>query len=317
VKVVVLDDYQRCASSFAPWHEIGGDVEFVHEHLEGEPLVEVLRDATVVVAMRERTAFDAALLERLDALELLVTTGAANASIDVAAAHRRGVTVCGTGGLPSPAAELTWALVLALTRQVPAADAGLREGGWQSTLGTELAGRTLGVVGLGRLGRRVARVGLAFEMDVLAWSPNLDPAVARELGAEPTTKADLLARSDVVSLHLKLSDRSRGVVGAAELRAMKPTAYLVNTSRGPLVDEAALVEALRTGEIAGAGLDVFDEEPLPVDHPLRGLPNTVLTPHLGYVTDGTYRIFYGDAVEDIRAWQDGAPLRVLPAPAFG
>jgi phosphoglycerate dehydrogenase-like enzyme len=315
VRVVVLDDYQRCASSFAPWGEIDAEVAFVHEHLTGEPLVEVLRDATVVVAMRERTPFDASLLERLHSLELLVTTGPRNASIDVAAAHSRGVTVCGTRALPGPAAELTWALILAVARQLTVADAALRDGCWQPTIavGTGLAGKTLGLVGLGRLGQRVAKVGLAFEMDVLAWSQNLDPEVAREHGVEPTTKGDLLARSDVVSLHLKLSDRTRGIIGAGDLRAMQPSAYLVNTSRGSLVEEAALIEALRTGQIAGAGLDVFDEEPLRVDHPLRRLPNTVLTPHLGYVADSGYRLFYGDAVEDIRAWVDGAPLRVLQA----
>jgi phosphoglycerate dehydrogenase-like enzyme len=313
VKVVVLDDYQRVAAGFAPWDQLGAEVVFVHEHLTGDALVEVLREATVVVAMRERTAFDAALLQRLDALRLLVTTGAANASIDVAAAQARGVTVCGTRGLPSPAAELTWALILAVARQVPESDAGLRAGGWQTTVGTEVAGKTLGVIGLGRLGQRVARVALAFEMDVLAWSQNLDPAVAEEHGVIATSKEDLLARSDVVSLHLRLSARTRGTIGAAELELMKRSAYLVNTSRGPLVDEHALIDALTSGRIAGAGLDVYDQEPLPPDHPLRTTPRTVLTPHTGYVTDGSYRLFYTDAVDDIRAWRAGAPVRVLRA----
>jgi len=310
-KVVVLDDYQAVASSFARWGDIDGDVRFVHEHVEGDALVSLLCDATVVVAMRERTAFDADLLARLDRLRLLVTTGASNASIDVAAAAARGVTVCGTRGLPSPAAELTWALILALVRQVPDADRFVREGGWQSTVGTDLAGRTLGLLGLGRLGQRVARVGRAFDMEVLAWSQNLDPDAARTLGVEPTPKDDLLARADVVSLHLRLSERTVGVVGARELALMKPTAFLVNTSRGPLVDEAALVRALTDGRLAGAGLDVFDQEPLPVDHPLRTTPRTVLSPHLGYVTDGSYAVFYTDAVEDVVAWQAGSPVRVV------
>lgn len=309
--VVVLDDYQRVAARFGAWEQVEGEVRFVHEHLEGDALVEALADARVVVAMRERTAFDAGLLARLDRLELLVTTGGVNASIDVAAAARQGVTVCGTRSLPSPAAELTWALLLAVVRQVPQADQGLRTGGWQTTIGTELEGRTLGLLGLGRLGQRVARVGQAFGMDVLAWSQNLDPDAARAQAVEPTDKDDLLARSDVVSLHLRLSDRTRGVVGARELGLMRPTSYLVNTSRGPLVDESALVEALTSGQIAGAALDVFDREPLPVDHPLRSAPNTVLTPHLGYVTDGSYAVFYGDAVEDVVAWQAGEPVRVI------
>ncbi len=313
MKVAVLDDWQRCASAYADWGGLGCDVDFVHEHLLGDPLVGRIGDADVVVVMRERTPFDAELLGRLPHLRLLVTTGAANASIDVAAAERRGVTVCGTRSLPGPAAELTWALILALLRKVPHSDATVRAGGWQDTVGSDLEGATLGVIGLGRLGSRVARVGLAFGMDVLAWSQNLDPAAARDLGVAPVAKGELLARSDVVSLHLKLSERSRGIIGAAELRAMKRSAYLVNTSRGPLVDEAALLDALHAGEIAGAGLDVYDEEPLPADHPLRSAPRTVLTPHVGYVTDGGYRLFYGDAVEDIAAWRDGSPVRVVTA----
>jgi phosphoglycerate dehydrogenase-like enzyme len=310
-QVVVLDDYQQVAAHSADWSVIDGEVRFVHEHLLGEALVDVLRDATVVVAMRERTPFDADLLSRLDRLRLLVTTGGANASIDVGAAARQGVTVCGTRSLPSPAAEMTWALLLALLRHVPSSDRDVREGRWQTTLGADLAGRTLGLVGLGRLGQRVARVGLAFDMEVLAWSQNLDPSTARTLGAEPTSKDQLLTRSDVVSLHLRLSERTRGIIGARELGLMKPTAYLVNTSRGPLVDEPALVDALTSGAIAGAGLDVFDDEPLPSGHPLLGAPRTVLSPHLGYVTDGSYAVFYGDAVEDVVAWQAGGPLRVI------
>ena len=311
MQVVVLDDYQRRAADFAAWDSLGGPVEFVHHHVVGDALVEILAAADVVVAMRERTPFGADLLERLPDLRLLVTTGAANASIDVAAAQRLGITVCGTRSLPGPAAELTWALILGLLRQLPAAEAGIRAGGWQNTIGFDLAGRTLGLVGLGRLGSRVARVGLAFEMEVLAWSQNLDPEAARAQGVTPVSQDELLARSDVVSLHLKLSDRTRGIIGAEQLRAMRPTAYLVNTSRGPLVDEDALLAALHGGWIAGAALDVYDEEPLPEDHPLRWAPRTLLTPHLGYVTEGGYRLFYGDAVDDIRAWLDGTSVRVV------
>lgn len=310
-QVVVLDDYQRVAATTADWSVVDGSVRFVHEHVVGDELVDVLRDAAVVVAMRERTPFGADLFERLEHLELLVTTGAANASIDVAAAVRHGVMVCGTRSLPSPAAEMTWALLLALVRQVPDSDRDVREGRWQTTMGDDLAGRTLGVVGLGRLGRRVARVALAFDMEVLAWSQNLDADAARALGVQPTSKEDLLTRADVVSLHLRLSDRTRGLIGARELGLMKPTAYLVNTSRGPLVDETALVEALASGSLGGAGLDVYDEEPLPSGHPLLTAPRTVLSPHVGYVTTGSYAVFYGDAVEDVVAWQAGGPVRVI------
>jgi phosphoglycerate dehydrogenase-like enzyme len=308
---VVLDDYQRCAARLASWDDLDMDVEFVHDHLRGEELAKRLAEATVVVAMRERTAFDAALFGRLPALRLLVTTGARNPSIDLEAAHRRDVVVCGTRSLTTPTVELTWALILALTRNTTVEDRAMRSDGWQQTIGTDLAGATLGLVGLGRLGRAVARIGLAFDMRVLAWSQNLDHGVARELGVEPAAKDDLFARSDVVSVHLVLSDRTRGIVGDPELRAMKPTAFLVNTSRGPVVDTTALVAALHESRIAGAGIDVYDVEPPPRDHPLRSAPHTVLTPHLGYVTEANYRLFYGDAVEDIRAWASGSPIRVL------
>jgi phosphoglycerate dehydrogenase-like enzyme len=235
-----------------------------------------------------------------------------NASIDLRAAADHGVAVCGTGGLPYPTAELTWALILALVRHVPREDRGTREGRWQETLGTGLNGKTLGVLGLGQLGSRVARVGRAFEMEVLAWSQNLTTERAAAVGASLAGSRDeLLARADVVTIHLVLSERTRGLLGARELALMRPSAYLVNTSRGPIVDERALIDALRAGAIAGAGLDVYDEEPLPVDHPLRRLPNTVITPHLGYVTEETYRIFYTQAIENVRAFLAGAPVRVL------
>jgi phosphoglycerate dehydrogenase-like enzyme len=234
-----------------------------------------------------------------------------NASIDVRAAVERGVVVCGTSGLPYPTAELTWGLILALLRRIPAEDRATREGRWQVSCGLGLNGKTLGVIGLGNLGSRVARVGRAFEMEVIAWSQNMTAERAAEVGGKLVSKDELLARSDIVTIHLVLSDRTRGLLGARELSSMKRTAHLINTSRGPIVDEAALVAALRNGTIAGAGLDVFDDEPLELDHPLRNLPNTVLTPHLGYVTDEGYRIFYGHALEDVKAWLAGKPVRVI------
>ena len=313
LRVAVLDDYQQVASSCASWTDLGPDVEvrFLTEHLVGDPLIETLADVEVVVAMRERTAFPAEVIDRLPALRLLVTTGMGNVAIDIPAAERAGVVVCGTGHLLNPTAELTWAMILSLTRHLRAEEAALRAGLWQATLGEVIGGKTLGVVGLGHLGQRVARVGLAFDMRVLAWSTNLDPEVAATHGVQAVSKAELLAESDVVSLHLKLSERSRGTIGAAELQAMKPSAYLVNTSRGPLVDTDALIQALRAGWIAGAGIDVFDEEPLPADHPLLQAPRTLLTPHIGYVVDRGYELYYGDVVEDISAWLAGRPVRVL------
>jgi phosphoglycerate dehydrogenase-like enzyme len=311
VKITLLDDYQHVALEMGPWDRLDAEVVALHEHLLGDELVTALAGSDVVVAMRERTPFDRALLDRLPDLRLLVTTGMVNASIDLDAARDRGVLVCGTRSRQPGPAELTWALVLAVTRRVAQEDAAVRAGGWQSTIGPELSGRTLGVLGLGRLGSIVSGYGRAFGMRVLGWSSNLDPGHARELGVEPVALDNLLTRSDVVSIHLKLSDRTRGLLGARELDLIGPDGYLVNTSRGPIVDEAALVEALRTGRIAGAGLDVFDVEPLPADHPLRTVPRAVLTPHLGYVALDAYRVFYTDAVEDVTAWLAGQPVRVL------
>jgi phosphoglycerate dehydrogenase-like enzyme len=254
-------------------------------------------------------------LERLPDLRLLVTTGPRNASIDVTAAAELGITVCGTRAHAPGTAELTWALVLAVARHLPAEDASVRAGGWQQTVGTDLAGARLGLLGLGRLGERVARIGLAFEMDVVAWSANLTDERAAEVGVRRVaTKEELLRTADVVSIHLQLSDRTRGLIGARELALMKPGAILVNTSRGPIVDEPALVQALRDGVLGGAGLDVFDVEPLPREHPLRELRRAVLTPHLGYVTRRTYEVFYGDAVDDVAAWLAGFPVRALTPP---
>jgi phosphoglycerate dehydrogenase-like enzyme len=312
-RVAILDDYQDVARRLADWKSLPAEVVVFRDHLSDESKVAArLADFDVVVAMRERTPFPRSLFERLPRLRLLVTTGMRNASIDLRAAADRGVVVSGTAGLPSPTAELTWALILALVRHVPREDRATREGRWQETLGTTLKGRTLGVLGLGQLGSRVARVGKAFEMDVIAWSQNLTAERAAAVGATLAGSRDeLLARADVVTIHLVLSDRTRGLVGARELGLMRPTAYLVNTSRGPIVDEDALIATLRAGKIAGAGLDVYDEEPLPADHPLRRLPNTVITPHLGYVTEETYQIFYSQALEDIRAFLAGAPVRAL------
>jgi phosphoglycerate dehydrogenase-like enzyme len=312
-RVAVLDDYQGVALRLADWASLPADVVVFRDHVPDEASVAArLADFDVVVAMRERTPFPRSLIARLPRLRLLVTTGMRNASIDLRAAAERGVLVSGTGGLPSPTAELTWALILALVRHVPREDRATRDGRWQETLGTTLSGKTLGVLGLGQLGSRVARVGRAFEMEVLAWSQNLTAERAAAAGATLAgSKDELLARADVVTIHLVLGERTRGLLGARALALMRPSAYLVNTSRVPIVDEPALIAALRAGTIAGAGLDVYDEEPLPPDHPLRGLPNTVITPHLGYVTEETYRIFYPQALEDVRAFLAGSPVRVL------
>ncbi len=313
----VLDDYQNVARDMAEWDALPADVsvQFFSDHLSVEDEVaRRLEPYEIVVAMRERTPFPRTLISRLPNLRLLVTTGMRNASIDVGAAVEHGVTVCGTDGLPYPTAELTWTLILALARKAPTEDAATRDGKWQVTMGEGLQGKTLGVIGLGRLGSQVARVGAAFGMNLVAWSQNLTAARAAEFGARLVSKDELLSDSDFVTIHLVLSDRTRGLLGERELSSMKKSAYLVNTSRGPIVDESALIEALSSGTIAGAGLDVFDIEPLPLDHPLRTMPNTVLTPHMGYVTTETYRIFYQDAVEDIRAFLAESPVRVLSAP---
>lgn len=312
MRVAVLDDYQQAAHHFADWQSLDAEVTFLHEHLaDTDAVAEALHDFDAVVAMRERTPFTEERFARLPKLRLLVTTGMNNASIDLDAARRHGVTVCGTQSPATATPELTWALILSLVRHIPAESTGMREGQWQNTIGGDLHGHTLGVVGLGRLGTHVAAVGKAFGMRVLAWSSNLDPGTARERGAEPVSKQALFSESDVVTVHYKLSDRSTGLIGREELSWMKSTAYLVNTSRGPLIDTGALIDALHEGRIAGAGLDVYDMEPLPADSLLRTAPRTVLTPHIGYVTEETYRVFYGQAAEDIAAWLAGTPLRTL------
>ena len=298
----------------ADWSSLpaGTEVHTFSDHLDDiEAVAERLREFEIVVAMRERTPFTRDLLEKLPRLELLVTTGSQNAAIDVEAARELGAIVCGTGSLGFATAELTWGLILALARQIPAEDRAVREGGWQVALGMGLRGGTLGILGLGNLGTQVASIGAAFGMDIVAWSQNLTAERAQEAGAELVEFEELLARSDFVTIHLKLSDRTRGLIGTDELAAMKESAYIINTSRGPIIDEDALVEALEAGSIAGAGLDTFDREPLPLDHPLRSLPNTVLTPHVGYVIEEGYRGYYGDAVEDIAAFLRGSPVRVI------
>jgi phosphoglycerate dehydrogenase-like enzyme len=315
-RLAILDDYQGVALSLGPWERLPKDlaVEVFRDTItDPEALVARLAPFDAILMMRERTPFPRALIERLPKLKLLMTTAARNRSIDMAACADRGVTVCGTASVGHPTVDLTWGLILALARGIPAQEASLRAGRWQGMpLGTTLEGRTLGVIGLGNLGSRVAKVGAALGMKILGWSQNLTEEKAAAAGATRVDKATLLRDSDVITLHLVLSDRSRGIIGAADLAQMKRTAYLVNTSRGPLVDQAALIAALTEGRIAGAGLDVFDEEPLPAGHPILAAPNTVLTPHLGYVTEQNYRTYYADAVEDILAFLAGAPIRVVP-----
>ncbi|GAA4857271.1 D-2-hydroxyacid dehydrogenase family protein [Saccharopolyspora rosea] len=318
VRIAVLDDYQGVALDHADWSSLDAEVEVFREHIDDrDELVRRLQPFQVIAAMRERTPFPREVLEALPNLGLLVTTGMRNASIDLDAARELGVVVSGTGSGGDPerswaaTAELTWGLILSLARRIPAEDRAIREGGWQHTVGVEVAGRTLGVLGLGRLGRQVATVGRAFAMDVIAWSQNLTDEAAEQVGARRVDKDELFRASDVLTIHTVLSDRTRGLVGAEELALMRPTAYLVNTSRGPVVDEAALRAALREGRIAGAGIDVYGREPLPADDPWRTTPRTVLTPHIGYVTEGTYRTFYADTVENIASYLRGSPVRVI------
>jgi phosphoglycerate dehydrogenase-like enzyme len=281
-------------------------------------VAERLRDFDVVLAMRERTPFRQSLLFRLPQLKLIVTAGMRNASIDMDFARERGILVCGVGGGPAGAtAELTWALILAAVRHIPAEDARVRTGGWQHTVGMDLDGKTLGVLGLGRLGSRVARIGLAFGMNVIAWSANLTDAAAADVGVTRVEKGELFARSDVLSVHTVLSGRTTGLVGAAEIATMKSTAYLVNTSRGPIIDLDALLKALHDGTIAGAALDVYEQEPLPAGHPLLTAPNTVLSPHIGYVTESTYRSWYTGMVDAVAAFLAGNPINTLNAPETG
>ena len=314
VRIAVLDDYQGIALEMADWTSLppAAEVAVFCDHLTDEDaLAARLAPFQVICAMRERTPLRRSLLQRLPALRLIVTTGARNAAIDVVAANELGITVCGTNACTHATPELTWALILALTRNLIAENSFLRAGGWQLGVGGDLRGRVLGVLGLGRLGSAVATVGQAFGMEVIAWSQNLTEERANTHGVRRVDRDTLFREADVLTIHLVLSERTHGLVGAHELGLMRQGAYLVNTSRGPIVDEAALIEALRAKRIAGAGVDVYDVEPLPVEHPFRSLPNVLATPHIGYVSRASYEVFYRDTVEDIRAWMAGAPMRVI------
>ena len=329
MRIAVLDDYQRRARELADWDSLpdSAEVTFFAEPVPRERLVGVLSAFDVIVLMRERTALPRPVLEGLANLKLLITTGMRNASVDADVLRERGVLYCGTGGtgvapiadaagaagprgLPSTA-EVAWALILAVCKRVTVEDRALRAGRWQAGMPDNLAGATLGLAGLGRLGAAMVAPARVFGMDVIAWSQNLDDARAAEVGVERVSLDELLGRADVLSIHLVLSERTRGLLGAAELGRCKPGMVLINTSRGPIVDERALIEALRGGRLGGAGLDVFDHEPLPSDHELLGLDNVVLLPHLGYVSEATFRAMYGQAVEDIAGWMRGQPVRVI------
>ena len=313
-RIAILDDYQNVSLTSADWESIpDGDIDIVNTSLMEEETsrAEALAAFEVIVAMRERTPFPKSLLDKLPNLKLLITTGMRNLSIDTTAARAAGIDVCGTQMTPYAAFELTWALIMSIAKQIPREDKAMHEGGWQEGLGIGLNGKTLGILGLGKLGSQVAKIGQGFAMETIAWSQNLTEEKAAEHGVRRVDKQDLFKQSDILTVHMVLSDRSRGLVGAPELALMKPSAFLVNTSRGPLVDETALVDALRNKRIAGAALDVYDVEPLPADHPYRALDNTVLTGHTGFVVREMYELAYGQAVEDIRAWQDGEPVRLL------
>jgi phosphoglycerate dehydrogenase-like enzyme len=312
LKIGILDDYQDVALGLADWSSLDADVTvFTTPFVDADEVVERLADFDVLVAMRERTRFPAEVLAHLRSLKLLVSTGSVNSAIDVAAARELGVVVSGTGYFSYPTSELTWALILAAARKLPQQVQSMRTGGWQLGLGTSVRGLTLGVLGLGNVGQQVAAIAHAFGMRVIAWSENLTAERAAEHDVTAVSREQLFAEADVLSIHMVLSERSRGMVGASELAMMKPTSILVNTSRGPIVDESALVDALRRDVISCAAIDVYETEPLPADHPLRLLDNALLTPHIGYVSQQLYSVFYGDAVEDIAAFISGSPIRVI------
>jgi len=314
-RCAILDDYQNVALTLADWPALRDRVDvtvFTSPFATPDDAVAALKDFDIICAMRERTPFRADTVAALPQLKLLITSGMRNAAFDMEALKARGITVCGTGGFGNATAALAIGLILELTRHIGRENARMHAGEpWQITMGQDLEGLTLGVVGLGKLGTKVATIARTLGMDVIAWSQNLTPEACAAAGVGYATKEELFARADIVSIHVILSKRTRGLVGAADLARMKPTSYLVNTARGPIVDETALFEVLRRRKIAGAGLDVFEQEPLPVDHPLRALDNVVLTPHLGYVTAQNYRRYYGDMVENIEAWLDGKPVRVM------
>jgi phosphoglycerate dehydrogenase-like enzyme len=314
-RCAILDDYQNVALSVADWSKVSGDleIEVFNAHLgAADKVIAALQGFDIVCAMRERTAFPRDVIEKLPQLKLLITTGMRNASIDVAAAKARGIVVCGTPAVGSPTSGIAIGLMLELTRRIGYENARMKAGvPWQTTIGLDLEGLTLGVLGLGKLGARTARIAQAFGMKVIAWSQNLTPEKCQEAGVAYASKEDLFRQADIVTIHLVLSQRTRGLVGAKELALMKSSAYIINTSRGPIIEEAALLAALRGKTIAGAGLDVFDIEPLPLDHPLRKMDNVVLTPHLGYVAMQNYRAYFAGIVDDIRAFLDGKPVRVI------
>ncbi|WP_428554731.1 D-2-hydroxyacid dehydrogenase family protein [Pseudomonas edaphica] len=314
VQIAVIDDWQNVASGVVDWSALAavGQVHFLHDYpADTATMVERLQGFDVICLMRERSTFDQALLQGLPKLKLLVTGGMRNAAIDIAAAKALGIQVCGTDSYKQAAPELTWALIMASTRNLLAEANSLRAGGWQVGLGGDLYGKTLGVLGLGSIGQKVAQFGQAFGMRVIAWSENLTPERAAEAGVSWVSKRELFEQADILSVHLVLSERSRGLVDTQALGWMKPSARLVNTSRGPIVNEQALIEALSAGRLAGAALDVYSEEPLPADHPFRRLPNVLATPHVGYVSEQNYRQFYQQMIEDIQAWASGTPIRSL------
>ncbi|EIK67582.1 D-isomer specific 2-hydroxyacid dehydrogenase family protein [Pseudomonas synxantha BG33R] len=314
IQIAVIDDWQNVASDVVDWSALDGvgQVQFLHDYpADTATMVERLKGFEVICVMRERSTFDEALLQELPKLKLLVTGGMRNAAIDITAAKALGIQVCGTDSYKHAAPELTWALIMASTRNLLAEANSLRAGGWQVGLGGDLHGKTLGVLGLGSIGQKVATFAQAFGMRVIAWSENLTPQRAAEAGVRWVSKRELFEQADILTIHLVLSERSRGLVDAQALAWMKPTAQLVNTARGPIVDEQALVQALSSGRLAGAALDVYAQEPLPADHPFRRLPNVLATPHVGYVSERNYRQFYQQMIEDIQAWADGVPIRVL------
>ena len=314
LKLALLDDYQGAALSSADWDSLAArcSVTVFRDHLTDEAeIAERLMEFDAVMALRERTPFPRSLLERLPNLKLIASAGMRNAAIDLDAATELGIVVCGTGGSSRATMELTWCLILGLLRRLPLEHDATRAGHWQRSIGIGLDGKTLGLIGLGNIGSQMAEVARAFHMNILAWSQNLTQGRAEASGATLVAMSELLQRSDIVSIHTRLSDRTMGLLGASELSLMKSSAYLINTSRGPIVEEDALLDALQSGAIAGAGLDVFDEEPLPSDHPFLSLDNVLLTPHLGYVTQETYVNFYGQTLENVRSYIEGMPQRVM------
>jgi D-3-phosphoglycerate dehydrogenase len=316
-RCAILDDYQNVALKMADWTKVANDLDIkvFNEHIGGpDAVVKALQGFSIVSAMRERTGFPRAVIEKLPDLKLLMTTGARNASIDIAACAERGIVVCGTPSVGNPTSGIAIGLMLELTRRIGYECNRMKSGvPWQTTIGPDLGDMTLGVLGLGKLGIRTSQIAKAFGMKVVAWSQNLTAEKCKEVGVDYVSKEDLFRQADVITIHLVLSQRSRGLVGAKEFGLMKPTAYIVNTSRGPIIDEAAMLAALRDNKIAGAGLDVFDVEPLPLDHPFRKMDNVVLTPHLGYVSSQNYRAYFAGVVDDIRAFLDGKPVRVMTA----